>query len=486
VTSSSRTTGAVWYGGLVDSHLGESAGPGVLSLARQTQLLLDEPDGPARVILLRTQGTDGTVSVDYATVDESAHAGVDYEHRSGTFTFAPGERLKVLDIPILDNAGYSAQRNFRLELTNPSGTSIQGVTSLSVSIWDDEPPPVTPSLGYGYTNGTEGSPSYVNASLSNTSYQAVTLRVRTFSGTATSGVDFEAIDQTVTIPAGQLAAHLTLALIDDSAPEDDETFTVEFTELVGATYSSTPMTFTMTIPANDGFVESEPLPIITVDDTSVLEDTFARFHVNLSAPATNVVKFKASASAGTATAGADFAPVTRLVTIPVGETTAFIEIPIVNDPFDEQTETFDIALYDVENAVLASTTARGRIIDDDASLLLPEVSLADMSVSERDGSATFTLRLSFSGPVNTVVSYATMPGTATVVSDFLQSSGMVTFLPGETTKAITVPVVNDSAIEPDEKFSVRLFVEDGGFARKTTATGTILNDDRGRTRFARH
>ncbi|HEV7768235.1 MAG TPA: hypothetical protein VGQ76_24755 [Thermoanaerobaculia bacterium] len=44
----------------------------------------------------------------------------------------------------------------------------------------------------------------------------------------------------------------------------------------------------------------------------------------------------------------------------------------------------------------------------------------------------------------------------------------------------------DAAVEPDEKFTVRMFVEDGGFALKSTATGTIVNDDRGRTRAARH
>lgn len=175
-----------------------------------------------------------------------------------------------------------------------------------------------------------------------------------------------------------------------------------------------------------------------------------------------------------------------MISIPVGETEAVIEIPIVNDPIDEQTETFILTLHDVENAVLASTTARGRILDNDSSVRLPEVSMTDVTVSEQDGSATFTLRLSFSGSINTTVSYKTIAGTAAATTDYMPSSGMVTFLPGQTTKTITVPIVNDGAVEPDETFTVRMFVEDGGFTVKSTAIGTILNDDRGRSRAVRH
>ena len=62
-----------------------------------------------------------TVSVDYATADGSAQAGVDYVAKSGTLTFSPGERSKTVQVAILDDTHDEGEETFTLALSNASG-----------------------------------------------------------------------------------------------------------------------------------------------------------------------------------------------------------------------------------------------------------------------------------------------------------------------------------------------------------------------------
>ena len=73
------------------------------------------------------------VSVDYATADGTgvwngsaapATAGADYTAASGTLTFAPGETLKTVEVPILDDAVDEGTEYFWLRFSNPRGATV--------------------------------------------------------------------------------------------------------------------------------------------------------------------------------------------------------------------------------------------------------------------------------------------------------------------------------------------------------------------------
>ena len=64
-------------------------------------------------------------------------------------------------------------------------------------------------------------------------------------------------------------------------------------------------------------------------------------------------------------------------------------------------------------------------------------------------------------------------------SDFEPVSEIVTFLPGETTASVSVPIVDDSNIEDTEMFSATLTTTDSNVViGADTAIVTILDDDR--------
>ena len=66
------------------------------------------------------RAASGTVTVDYATSDGSAQAGVDYTAASGTLTFQAGETSKTIEVAVLDDAHDEGEETLTLSLSNPS------------------------------------------------------------------------------------------------------------------------------------------------------------------------------------------------------------------------------------------------------------------------------------------------------------------------------------------------------------------------------
>ncbi|MDE0357253.1 MAG: cadherin-like beta sandwich domain-containing protein [Gammaproteobacteria bacterium] len=66
------------------------------------------------------RASSGTVTVDYATEDETATAGSDYVAASGTLAFVPGETEKVVRVETLADTVSEGKEVFRLRLSNAS------------------------------------------------------------------------------------------------------------------------------------------------------------------------------------------------------------------------------------------------------------------------------------------------------------------------------------------------------------------------------
>ena len=75
----------------------------------------------------------------------------------------------------------------------------------------------------------------------------------------------------------------------------------------------------------------------------------------------------------------------------------------------------------------------------------------------------------------TTINYETADVSATADVDYLATSGVLTFIPGETTKTISVTVLGDSTAEYHEDFKVQLTDE---YDNVIVGTGTIINDDK--------
>jgi chitinase len=83
----------------------------------------------------------------------------------------------------------------------------------------------------------------------------------------------------------------------------------------------------------------------------------------------------------------------------------------------------------------------GTIQNDEARLSISDASLVEGNSGT--SSASFVVSLAAASTQTISVSYATANATAVSGSDYTSASGMLTFLPGETSKSIAVAVSGD-------------------------------------------
>lgn len=113
-------------------------------------------------------------------------------------------------------------------------------------------------------------------------------------------------------------------------------------------------------------------PLANVADVGVAEGnagvTQARFAITLAGgPVSEEVRLTFELAGGTATAGQDYIAPSGTVTIPRGQTSAVVDVPVLGDTADEPNETFELRLIGAGGAGLGRATALGTIGDDDPS-----------------------------------------------------------------------------------------------------------------------
>ena len=105
------------------------------------------------VSVTRSGGGAGAMTVDYASSNGSATAGTDYAAMAGTLSFADGVVSQSFSASILDDSLFEGDETFNLNLSNVTGGASLGTpATASVTITDDDPPPLQDSNGDGLTD----------------------------------------------------------------------------------------------------------------------------------------------------------------------------------------------------------------------------------------------------------------------------------------------------------------------------------------------
>jgi len=187
---------------------------------------------------------------------------------------------------------------------------------------------------------------------------------------------------------------------------------------------------------------------------------------------------------GASVAGDDFIGgvlPTGTVSFAAGETSKVITINVAGDSTVEGDEAFTVTLANPSfGAVLATTTATGTILNDDATLAI--AASCAVNAEGQSGTTPFTFTVTRTG--DTTVAHSAdwaVGGAAVTGADFLGGvlpTGTVSFAAGETSKVIAVNVAGDTAVEANETFTVTLSGASAGATITTAAAnGSITNDD---------
>ncbi|PSF36651.1 crotonobetainyl-CoA--carnitine CoA-transferase [Aphanothece hegewaldii CCALA 016] len=103
---------------------------------------VEENSGQATVnVILNGKPSTTPVTVNYTTTDDTAIGGIDYTTTNGTLTFASGEIVKTITVPIIDNLTSTLDLNktFKVSLNTPNG-AILGTfnNTIKINIADDD------------------------------------------------------------------------------------------------------------------------------------------------------------------------------------------------------------------------------------------------------------------------------------------------------------------------------------------------------------
>jgi hypothetical protein len=342
-----------WWGDVVDSHLSESDGPGTLGFAVSSARAL-ENSGSAKVLVERTEGTDGTVSVQYATADDTAVAGKNYTAQSGTLTFGPGEIFKFITVPLIDDQTYSGDSTFKVKLSNPAGAPLTAVTTETVTIGDDDRPPVA-SIAAPFSSVPEGDDGQVDIPIVVKLTGSTTLPVTVNWSWVEGQFGFAHTGQLQFAP-GETQKTFLVSYLANTTPEPDRFLTMGLGTATNATAATTQTKITI---VDDDFAG------VSIADASVVESAGkVVVPLQLSRASQKPITVTYETRDGTARAGFDYVATRGTIAVTPGSA---ITIPIISDTVLEAMESFEVVLTSVDGGKLERSTAAVIIVDDDVS-----------------------------------------------------------------------------------------------------------------------
>jgi len=156
-------------------------------------------------------------------------------------------------------------------------------------------------------------------------------------------------------------------------------------------------------------------------------------------------------------------------------------IQIVPDAYDEGIEPLAMVIGNPVGGVTVGEPRKAvlDIVDDDVQF--GTLSFGEPSYTVKEAAGNLVITVERSGGSDGVVSvkYATADKEATAEKDYTAVSGTLTFGDQETSKSITIPIINDNIDESDESFIIRLSDLSGGATAGSyvEAVVTIADDD---------
>ncbi|WP_417386428.1 Calx-beta domain-containing protein [Gimesia sp.] len=453
----------------------EDNDPGFLSI---NDITVDEAAGIALLTVSLDHAASKAISIDYATADDSASSGSDYQSRSGTLTFNPGDTTQTIAITLIDSDLVETDENF---LVNLSNLQVAGLdvslpdTQAVVTIQDDDRASLSiQDISVDEDAGT----ALLTISLDQTLLTSITVDFETLEGTALVDSDYSAKSGTLTFDPGETTQTITLTILNDTIGElpESESFFVKLTNLQ---------------------TNGSPVDLITDQaEITILDDDYANLSISdaevneATGTATLIVTLEKAldiafsidyqTNDGTAIVNSDYLESSGTLTFNPGDVSKTIQVSILDTDYVESAETLQVQLSNLQGAgtsvFLVDPLGEISIQDNDQAAL----SIEDVSVDENAGTARLTVSLNQIVETTVVVDYATSDQTASDGTDYLNISGTLTFNVGETTKTITVNLIDSDLIEADETLLVNLSQLQSGadvvFAGNQGVV-TIVDDD---------
>lgn len=382
-------------------------------------------------VITDVKANDGATAINSTVMVTNGSHGLTSVDALGKITYTP-------------NSGYTGTDTYTYTLTTADGV-VSDPISVKVVIY-----PTVVLSGPILVNENARTVNYT-VTLSGTAGTVLASPVSVVTGIingTTNSADYTFNSQTLTFPAGtiigQPGSTLTfqVGINDDGINEDDENYTIIIQNLSGPATLGNAAVRT-TILDNRPIVAS----IKAGNDGNENGTINGTFIITLSKPsATNtVISYTLS---GTAKEGEDYSPVVKKVTIPAGETSSLIQIPVLEDGLIEGNETVIATLTTSNNPSLLIIPASATInIIDGTTGTVSVAGTKDGAEPSTPGQFTFTL--SHAATTDTKINFV-VSGTATAGLDYTLLGSSIIIPAGATSVTLNVTVLDDNLNEGNE------------------------------------
>jgi poly(3-hydroxybutyrate) depolymerase len=425
-----------------------------------------ESAGTVVLTVQRTNDLNTLVSVDYATANGTATNGLKYTAVSGTLAFGAGETNQTIAVPILNEGFVEGTKTFQVILSNPTNAVLGARPTATVLITDSD---VGISFQFTtYSVAEDAGAVLIGVVRGDDGTLPVTVDWATTDLTATNGLDYAGITNTLAFGPTERLKFLSVPILNNSLKQPNRAFRLTLSHPTGGTLGSTTTTTVTILDKDPGFQFESASCTVAEDAGAVLIRVLRGSDDNF--PAT--VDY--ATADGTATNGLDYTPSHGTLAFAPGEMVKLVPVPILNDGIKEPSKTFRVTLSNPAGGagLGARTTITVSIQDNDPGLGF-ELSSYSVCEKAKAGEIMLTVVRGNDGALGRItVDYATADGSATAGKDYQSVSGTLEFQENETVKSLTVPILRAPPTGATKSLLVTL-TNPTGDATLATATASV-------------
>ncbi len=282
--------------------------------------------GLAVIKVARGNDGDNVVSVDYATSDGTAKVGQRYIATAGTLTFAPGEVLKSIPVPLRSGNNPLPSQTFLVTLSNPTGDGVVSQPSATtVTISGAGARVHLDSIAYSVREHAASLPVHLARARSEL---PGTVTLATSDATATSGLDYLGVTNTVHFAAGERDKRVDIPILWDALQEVSRNFRIQLSQPTGDMTLVTPYSASVTLVKSStkvGFTRAQFAVPATADIARLVVERGEGEPLG-----TLIVAYRTTD--GSAQAGLDYIASTGTLEFTPHQTLQEIAVPLLRNP----------------------------------------------------------------------------------------------------------------------------------------------------------
>ncbi|MHB8973149.1 MAG: beta strand repeat-containing protein, partial [Pirellulaceae bacterium] len=417
----------------------------------------------------RTGGVSQSLVVNYA-LSGSATSGTDYTSIGSSVTIPVGASSAVVTVTPLSDAISDPNETVVMYISGSSQYTVGSPSSATITIGDATVPTITIALTDSDASEVNSNPGVFSVSRTGSTTQSLVVAL-SVGGTASNGTDYTTVSSSVTIPAGQSSATVTITPNSDAVVEGAETVVLAVAS--GAGYAvGTPSSQTLSI------ADTPILPTVSIATTygqaAELNAAAGNFTISRTGNTSQALTVNV-AVAGSATAGTDYTSLATSITIPAGSSSANVSVAPIRDNIVEGQETVVVTLSTSTSYTIGTPNSGTVTIADDPPIAT--IQAWDATATEV-GANSGAFRVSRTGGnINSplTVNFA-VAGSATPATDYAVLGARITIPSGALYATLDVSPVSDGLAEATETVVVTL-TSGTSYVLGASTSSTVTIDD---------